>query len=71
MNTDAIEPMVPDVLSRMNSLQGRCASSSSCGRRANLQRKGHDYPLANKHPEWVKPPPQNAGRLYAGKRAEQ
>ncbi|HFZ8993011.1 TPA: propanediol dehydratase small subunit PduE [Citrobacter freundii] len=53
MNTDAIESMVRDVLSRMNSLQGETpaagvASTTTSGAKVT------DYPLANKHPEWVK-----------------
>lgn len=53
MNTDAIESMVRDVLNRMNSLQG--AAPVSAVPSASIQSaKVTDYPLANKHPEWVK-----------------
>lgn len=53
MNTDAIESMVRDVLNRMNSLQD--AASVSAVPNASIQSaKVTDYPLANKHPEWVK-----------------
>lgn len=53
MNTDAIESMVRDVLNRMNSLQGTTpvpAATNSSIQNAKVT----DYPLANKHPEWVK-----------------
>jgi len=56
MNADAIESMVRDVLSRMNSLQGATPSAAvatPAGGAAH-QAKVSDYPLANKHPEWVK-----------------
>lgn len=56
MNSDAIESMVRDVLSRMNSLQGAApvtASTAPSGGTTH-QAKVSDYPLANKHPEWVK-----------------
>ena len=53
MNTDAIESMVRDVLNRMNSLQD--AAPVSAVPSASIQNaKVTDYPLANKHPEWVK-----------------
>ncbi|MEF3089396.1 MULTISPECIES: propanediol dehydratase small subunit PduE [Raoultella] len=52
MNTEAIESMVRDVLSRMNSLQDDAPATASSG--APGQAKVSDYPLANKHPEWVK-----------------
>ena len=53
MNTDAIESMVRDVLSRMNSLQGETVTPAATGSSAHTA-KVTDYPLANKHPEWVK-----------------
>ena len=53
MNTDAIESMVRDVLSRMNSLQGESATPVAASSSAHTA-KVTDYPLANKHPEWVK-----------------
>ena len=53
MNTDAIESMVRDVLSRMNSLQGEPATPAAASSSAHTA-KVTDYPLANKHPEWVK-----------------
>lgn len=56
MNTDAIESMVRDVLSRMNSLQGEPAAPVTASSSAHTA-KVTDYPLANKHPEWVKPQP--------------
>ena len=52
MNSDAIESMVRDVLSRMNSLQGASpvtASTAPSGGTTH-QAKVSDYPLANKHP---------------------
>lgn len=56
MNTDAIESMVRDVLNRMNSLQD--AAPVSAVPSASIQSaKVTDYPLANKHPEWVKQQP--------------
>lgn len=59
MNADAIESMVRDVLSRMNSLQDAApttaAAGSAAGHSATAQQaRVADYPLANKHPEWVK-----------------
>lgn len=55
MNADAIESMVRDVLSRMNSLQGATPSAAApTAGGTQHQAKVHDYPLANKHPEWVK-----------------
>lgn len=53
MNTDAIESMVRDVLNRMNSLQDT-APVSVPSHSSTLNAKVSDYPLANKHPEWVK-----------------
>ena len=51
MNTDAIESMVRDVLSRMNSLQGDApAPASSAAVATPHSAKVTDYPLANKHP---------------------
>lgn len=59
MNTDAIESMVRDVLSRMNSLQpsGNQTAGTSSGSTGAAGKQGAtvaDYPLANKHPDWVK-----------------
>ncbi|PXI46078.1 Propanediol dehydratase small subunit [Klebsiella quasipneumoniae] len=54
MNTDAIESMVRDVLSRMNSLQGEAPTAAPAAVGASRSAKVSDYPLANKHPEWVK-----------------
>ncbi len=56
MNADAIESMVRDVLSRMNSLQGATPSAAAATPASGAvhQAKVSDYPLANKHPEWVK-----------------
>ncbi|WP_314138182.1 propanediol dehydratase small subunit PduE [Buttiauxella noackiae] len=53
MNADAIESMVRDVLSRMNSLQGAAPTSAPAASEVHTA-KVSDYPLANKHPEWVK-----------------
>ena len=53
MNTDAIGSMVRDVLNRMNSLQD-AAPVSAVPNASILSAKVTDYPLANKHPEWVK-----------------
>lgn len=55
MNADAIESMVRDVLSRMNSLQSAAPAAAAPAVGGSYQQaKVHDYPLANKHPEWVK-----------------
>ena len=54
MNTDAIESMVRDVLSRMNSLQGEAPTAAPAADGTSRSAKVSDYPLANKHPEWVK-----------------
>ncbi len=53
MNAEAIESMVRDVLSKMNSLQGASSviSAPSASKQAATVA---DYPLANKHPDWVK-----------------
>lgn len=53
MNSEAIESMVRDVLSKMNSLQGASPVVSA----PTASKSGatvSDYPLANKHPDWVK-----------------
>ncbi|MFC0228411.1 propanediol dehydratase small subunit PduE [Serratia aquatilis] len=55
MNSEAIESMVRDVLSKMNSLQGQTAAATSAPAAGSTNKaKVADYPLANKHPEWVK-----------------
>lgn len=54
MNTDAIESMVRDVLSRMNSLQGDTSAPAASSSSTTQTAKVTDYPLASKHPEWVK-----------------
>lgn len=54
MNTDAIESMVRDVLSRMNSLQGEAPAAAPAAGGTSRSAKVSDYPLANKHPKWVK-----------------
>ena len=54
MNTDAIESMVRDVLSRMNSLQGDTSAPATGSSSTTQTAKVTDYPLASKHPEWVK-----------------
>ena len=48
MNTDAIESMVRDVLSRMNSLQGEAPTAAPAADGASRSAKVSDYPLANK-----------------------
>lgn len=53
MKTEAIESMVRDVLSRMNSLQGDTPVAPVVSGSVHAA-KVSDYPLANKHPEWVK-----------------
>ncbi|MCS5872959.1 propanediol dehydratase small subunit PduE [Klebsiella pneumoniae subsp. pneumoniae] len=55
MNTDAIESMVRDVLSRMNSLQDGITPAPAAPTNDTVrQPKVSDYPLATRHPEWVK-----------------
>ncbi|MGS4671635.1 propanediol dehydratase small subunit PduE [Citrobacter farmeri] len=54
MNTDAIESMVRDVLSRMNSLQGDTSAPATGSGSTTQTAKVTNYPLASKHPEWVK-----------------
>lgn len=55
MNSDAIESMVRDVLSKMNSAQGQgVGTTSPSAPNTGIKAKVSDYPLANKHPEWVK-----------------
>ena len=53
MNTDAIESMVRDVLSRMNSLQGDTSAPAAASGTTTQTAKVTDYPLASKHPEWL------------------
>ena len=51
MNTDAIESMVRDVLSRMNSLQdGATPAPAAPTNDTARQPKVSDYPLATRHP---------------------
>lgn len=53
MNAQAIESMVRDVLARMNTLDTAPVVSSVPA--SNRAKAGvADYPLTNKHPEWVK-----------------
>ena len=54
MNSEAIESMVRDVLSKMNSLQGASPVVSAPAAASKSGASVHDYPLANKHPDWVK-----------------
>ena len=58
MNSDAIEAMVRYVLGKMNSLQGPSTEVSAPANSASAAGKSgasvSDYPLANKHPDWVK-----------------
>lgn len=57
MNAEAIETMVRDVLSRMNNLAEHAPGTSAppaASTGAQNQARVSDYPLANKHPEWVK-----------------
>ena len=54
MNAEAIESMVRDVLSRMNSLQDAAPTTTASAAPGATAAKVTDYPLANKHPEWVK-----------------
>ncbi|MFZ1875155.1 propanediol dehydratase small subunit PduE [Serratia sp. D1N4] len=54
MNSEAIESMVRDVLSKMNSLQGQTVTTATPPAANGSKAKVADYPLANKHPEWVK-----------------
>ena len=54
MNSEAIESMVRDVLSKMNSLQGASPVVSAPAAASKSGATVHDYPLANKHPDWVK-----------------
>lgn len=53
MNAEAIESMVRDVLSRMNNLQDQSPAPTVASSSMHAA-KVSDYPLANKHPEWVK-----------------
>jgi propanediol dehydratase small subunit len=53
MNSDAIESMVREVLTKMNGAQG-AATAPSPAATVNRDAKVSDYPLATKHPEWVK-----------------
>ncbi|HAF4754903.1 TPA: hypothetical protein G9B43_002334 [Salmonella enterica] len=46
MNTDAIESMVRDVLSRMNSLQGDAPAAAPAAGGTSRSAKVSDYPLA-------------------------
>lgn len=54
MNADAIESMVRDVLTKMNSAQSGGGTASSSAAPSTHNAKVSDYPLATKRPEWVK-----------------
>ena len=54
MNSEAIESMVRDVLSKMNSLQDAPTVVSAPTPASKSGVSVADYPLANKHPDWVK-----------------
>lgn len=54
MNSEAIESMVRDVLSKMNTLQGASTVVSAPSAASKSGATVGDYPLANKHPDWVK-----------------
>jgi len=55
MNSETIESMVRDVLEKMNSQQGSSATPQSATKSV-LKATVDDYPLASKHPDWVKTP---------------
>ena len=58
MNTDTIESMVRDVLSRMNSLQDGITPAPATPTNDTVrQPKVSDYPLATRHPGGSKPLP--------------
>ncbi|WP_413738862.1 propanediol dehydratase small subunit PduE [Sodalis sp. RH21] len=54
MNADAIETMVRDVLARMNNPDAAAAPVSAPAAANRIKAGVADYPLTNKHPEWVK-----------------
>ncbi|MDG3085144.1 propanediol dehydratase small subunit PduE [Vibrio hannami] len=56
MNSEAIESMVREVLDKMNGQQGAAPSSASAKPQSKSGATVSDYPLASKHPDWVKTP---------------
>ncbi|XBS71911.1 propanediol dehydratase small subunit PduE [Acerihabitans sp. KWT182] len=55
MNAQAIETLVRDVLARMNSQGAAPGEAAPPSASYGAMRAGvEDYPLANKHPQWVK-----------------
>ncbi|MDB1125254.1 propanediol dehydratase small subunit PduE [Vibrio algarum] len=55
MNSETIESMVRDVLEKMNGQQSASSATSSTPTRSSTATV-NDYPLASKHPDWVKTP---------------
>ncbi|NDL63195.1 propanediol dehydratase small subunit PduE [Acerihabitans arboris] len=54
MNAEAIETMVRDVLARMNNPDAPRAVPPAPGAAKTVKAGVADYPLTNKHPDWVK-----------------
>ncbi|MFV0576574.1 MAG: diol dehydratase small subunit [Vibrio sp.] len=54
MNPDAIESLVRDVLEKMNGATSQPAAPASHAATPNSSITANDYPIAEKHPEWVK-----------------
>ncbi len=54
MNSDAIESLVRDVLYKMGNASDTPASPTASAVTSNSSVSVADYPLANKHPDWVK-----------------
>ena len=52
MNSESIESLVRDVLYKMSNTSDAPVSSSTAQSNSSVTVK--DYPLANKHPDWVK-----------------
>jgi propanediol dehydratase small subunit len=54
MNSESIESLVRDVLYKMNNTSESSASPTASASTSKSGATVSDYPLANKHPDWVK-----------------
>lgn len=54
MNSESIESLVRDVLYKMSNTEQTTASPTASAEKSNSSASVSDYPLANKHPDWVK-----------------
>jgi len=54
MNSESIESLVREVLYKMSNTSETSASPKPSAAKSNSSITVNDYPLANKHPDWVK-----------------